>query len=226
MPTWLDAGPGQKLAEGDDVGVGAIVDPSPPGHEFLAEIAEMGDRTAERGEAEPQKDREDLGPGPGRAAGGRRRITLHGLGHRLPVQFVDEFPDLRPGDSQRVTPLARRPIVAARAPAGAFGPGFQVTLALEAMQHGVERSRPDPVAVLPQLLDHPVAEELAFRRMMQDVQANQPAEEFLMPCRRHAHAATVVEIRNRFSILRPGPWAGNSVPGGSRPLSCAAPPRS
>ena len=53
------------------------------------------------------------------------------------------------------------------------------------MQHRVERPWTDLVAVLAQLLEHPIAKELAFGGMVQNVQANKPAEEILMLCRNH-----------------------------------------
>jgi hypothetical protein len=41
--------PGQELAEPDQIGEALVVEPAPPVHELLAEIAEMRDRPAERG---------------------------------------------------------------------------------------------------------------------------------------------------------------------------------
>jgi hypothetical protein len=41
-------------AEGDKIGVSAVIEPMPPIHEFLAKVAEMGDGAAERGQAEAQ----------------------------------------------------------------------------------------------------------------------------------------------------------------------------
>jgi hypothetical protein len=59
MPSWLDAGPGRELAERDEIGEGGLVEPAKPGDEALAKIADMGDRPAEGGEAEPQELGED-----------------------------------------------------------------------------------------------------------------------------------------------------------------------
>src|SRR5262249_44306424 len=47
--------PGQERAERDQVGVALVVEPGPPAHELLAEIAEMGDRSAEGGQPEPKE---------------------------------------------------------------------------------------------------------------------------------------------------------------------------
>ena len=195
--------PGQELAEGDDVGIGTIGEPSPLGDELFPEIAEMGDRPAERGEAEAQEDRQHLGPGAGRAARGhacgRLRGSLCGLRHRLANQFLVKFAHFRPGDGKRIAALAGRAVVTARAAAHALGPGFEVALALQPMQHRIERSRADPVTVLAQLLEHPVAEELALDRMVQDMQADQAAQEVLML--RRFHATPVIGIRLRISIF-------------------------
>jgi NAD(P)-dependent dehydrogenase (short-subunit alcohol dehydrogenase family) len=53
-------GPGQKLAQRDDVGEGRLVEPFAPCDELAAVIAEMCDRAAERGQAEPQEDAQNL----------------------------------------------------------------------------------------------------------------------------------------------------------------------
>jgi hypothetical protein len=45
--------PRQELAKGDEIGVAAVVEPTPPDDELVAKIAEMRDRSAEGGEAEP-----------------------------------------------------------------------------------------------------------------------------------------------------------------------------
>ena len=50
-PTWLERRPGQELAKRDEVGEGGLGEPAAPRHERGAEIAEMGDRPAEGGEA-------------------------------------------------------------------------------------------------------------------------------------------------------------------------------
>ena len=56
---------GQELAERDDIGIGCLVEPAAARDELVAEIAEMRDRAAEGGQAEPQEDEED----PPRAVG-------------------------------------------------------------------------------------------------------------------------------------------------------------
>jgi hypothetical protein len=46
----------QELAQRDQIGVRALAEPAPVGDEFLAEITQMRDRAAERGQAQAQKD--------------------------------------------------------------------------------------------------------------------------------------------------------------------------
>ena len=51
--------PRQHLAERDEIGVGAVFDPAPACDEGLAEVADMGDRPAERGQPQQEKGHED-----------------------------------------------------------------------------------------------------------------------------------------------------------------------
>jgi hypothetical protein len=51
---------GKKLAERDQIGKGALVDPLAAHHQFIPVVAEMGDRTAERSQAQLQECREDF----------------------------------------------------------------------------------------------------------------------------------------------------------------------
>jgi hypothetical protein len=44
--------PRQELAQRDQIGEGGLVDPATPDHEFLSEIANVGDRTAKATYAE------------------------------------------------------------------------------------------------------------------------------------------------------------------------------
>ena len=66
--------PGQELAERDQVGVALVVEPAPPVHELLAEIAEMRDRSAEGGQPEPKERGQDFTP-----ASARTRIGGSGF---------------------------------------------------------------------------------------------------------------------------------------------------
>lgn len=52
---------GQKLAERDEVGVIGIADPAPALHELGVEISKMGNRAAERGQAQFEKGAGQLG---------------------------------------------------------------------------------------------------------------------------------------------------------------------
>ena len=53
-------GSGQELTERDQVGETVFADPMPAHHELAAEIAQMRDGPAERGQAQAQKDLEDV----------------------------------------------------------------------------------------------------------------------------------------------------------------------
>jgi hypothetical protein len=48
------------------------------------------------------------------------------------------------------------------------------------VQQWIERSRAQSIAVVCQLLDHPLAIQFPFGRMMKDMQANEAAEEIAM----------------------------------------------
>ena len=53
-------GPGQKLAQGDEIGIGLLVEPAAPRHEFIAKISQVRDRAAERRESQPEKYHQHL----------------------------------------------------------------------------------------------------------------------------------------------------------------------
>jgi hypothetical protein len=50
----------QELAQRDQIGVSTLAEPAPAGDELVAEIAEMRDRAAERGQAQAQEDQEQI----------------------------------------------------------------------------------------------------------------------------------------------------------------------
>ena len=60
MPSWLLAGPGSDLAERHEVGERGLVEPATALDVLPPEVAEVGDRAAERGQAEPERHPEDL----------------------------------------------------------------------------------------------------------------------------------------------------------------------
>ena len=69
---------GQKLTERHEIGIGAIVQPTPAHDELVAEIPEMGDWTAERRQPESQKSQQHLAPAAGRPdLRGRHRELAH-----------------------------------------------------------------------------------------------------------------------------------------------------
>lgn len=73
---------GKELAQRDQVGVGAVVHPASAFHDLGAEVAQVRDRSAEGGDAEPEEDAEHL---PGGASHGSRRCG-HGISHvRVPL---------------------------------------------------------------------------------------------------------------------------------------------
>ena len=84
-------GTGQELAEGDEVGESAIVEPSAPDDESLAEVAQMRDRPAEAGQAEPQEDAQDFERrrrATGRGCHGVTRASFKGaMGRRSALVF-------------------------------------------------------------------------------------------------------------------------------------------
>jgi hypothetical protein len=52
--------PRQELAQGDEIGIGALVEPAAPDHKLVTEVPEMGHRTAEGGQAQLEEGCEDL----------------------------------------------------------------------------------------------------------------------------------------------------------------------
>ena len=78
-------GAGERLGEGDDLGVGLGGAPAAAGDELGVEVAEVGDGTAEGEAAETQEGEEDLerGAGFGRWCGrGHRLGEVYGMGMR------------------------------------------------------------------------------------------------------------------------------------------------
>src|SRR4029453_9602719 len=70
---WLLAGAGgagQKLAEGDQIGIGRLVEPAPAQHVLAAEVAQVRHRPTKRGEAQPHRDGQDLEERPRGRCGG------------------------------------------------------------------------------------------------------------------------------------------------------------
>jgi hypothetical protein len=54
---------GQKLAQGDEIGIGLFVEPAAPRDELVAEISDMRDRSPEAGQAKLEKDEQNLDDG-------------------------------------------------------------------------------------------------------------------------------------------------------------------
>ena len=78
IPTWLEVGTGQHLAQRHEVRVPALVHPSPADHERLAEVADVGHRSSERGQSERQEGEEDGACRlPSGRASGREGVLFH-----------------------------------------------------------------------------------------------------------------------------------------------------
>jgi len=81
----------KKLTERDQVRIGRLVEPFAAFDEFIAEVSEVSDRTAKRGQAQLQKSRKDL------AGAARDRFSIHPdeLPYRISVlhRLAGEFPN-------------------------------------------------------------------------------------------------------------------------------------
>ncbi len=83
---------GQELAERDQIRIGLLVEPVPAGDEFVAEIADMGDRAPEATDAELEENQQHL----------ERRVCCAEMEGGAPGRGVSAsfkrglFPDLRP----------------------------------------------------------------------------------------------------------------------------------
>ena len=90
---------GQELAERHEVGIARLVDPAPAQHELVAEVAEMRDRAAERGQPELEEGAEHLArrAGRGRAVRcSRSTAVAHHLRRRI-IEWRQRDPLAAPG---------------------------------------------------------------------------------------------------------------------------------
>jgi len=78
------------LAEADDGGIALFVQPAPAHDKFIAEITDMGHRSAEAGETQPQENKKDRGGAHGLAAAitlwARRYISTLRMANRAAVK--------------------------------------------------------------------------------------------------------------------------------------------
>lgn len=116
---------------------------------------------------------------------------------QFPKQFADPF--FR--EDERLASFGRGAIESPRTPTDTLGPGFEIALALERVQHWIQGARADAVAVPCQLLNHPLPIELVFDSMMKDVQPDEPGEKVLMLALVDGQTAPYIGIRNREPIL-------------------------
>jgi hypothetical protein len=94
------------------------------------------------------------------------------------VKFVVQFIDLHSGLVQRLLAGSRDLIDPATVPSNIFEDRLQEAAAFQAMQKGVESSRPDPIPVMRQFLHHRNAEDGLLRRMYEYMNPYQSEKEF------------------------------------------------
>ena len=94
------------------------------------------------------------------------------------VKFVVQFIDLHSGLVQSLLAGSRDLIDPATVPSNIFEDRLQETAAFQAMQKGVESSRPDAIPVMRQFLHHRKAEDGLLRRMYEYMNPYQPEKEF------------------------------------------------
>ena len=79
-----------------------------------------------------------------------------------------------PRDHERFAAGGRDAVHATLAAAIERQPRSQVSIALHAVEDGIQRAGAHPVSVPGQLVDHRLTEDRTLRRVMQDVQADKP----------------------------------------------------
>jgi hypothetical protein len=94
------------------------------------------------------------------------------------VEFVVQFIDFHSGLVQRLLAGSRDLVDPATVPSNILEDRLQETAAFQAMQEGVESSRPDAIPVMRQFLHHRKAEDGLLRRMHEYMNPDQPEKEF------------------------------------------------
>src|SRR5450755_2139365 len=94
--------------------------------------------------------------------------------------FAKQFSCLHSRQFDRPAAETGCPIIFSRCPPLALDARNQVALLLQSVQQRIKRSRAQSIAVPGQLFDHPLAVQFCFGGMMQDMQANEAAEEIAM----------------------------------------------
>jgi hypothetical protein len=91
-----------------------------------------------------------------------------------------ELPDALLGQRQAFFALGRDRVELAHRAPFALLPRDKVAVPLHLVQHRVERSRRQAVAVMSQLVDHPLPINFLFGSMVQHMQANKPRQKVVV----------------------------------------------
>lgn len=97
-------------------------------------------------------------------------------------EFIRQFADLLLGFFKDLFPGTGAVIHLASASIYPAKAGTQQTALLHAMQKGVDRSRPDAIAVTTQFPDHPQAEDTFLAGMVQKMNTDQSRIKVFCPC--------------------------------------------
>ncbi len=95
-------------------------------------------------------------------------------------KFPQQNSDFLSGTAKGLSPGRRRTVDSASSPAGSKGLGLKEALLFQSVKHGIKRPRAEFVAVTLQLLDHGEAKNGLLTGVVQDMNADQPGEEFLI----------------------------------------------
>jgi hypothetical protein len=113
------------------------------------------------------------------------------------VKFVVQFIDFHPGPLQSLLAGSRDLIDPAAVPSNIFEDRLQETAAFQAMEKGVESSRPDAIPVMRQFLHHRKAEDWFLRRMYEYMNPYQPEEEFSLVTGHQTNIPRLPRIESR-----------------------------
>jgi len=56
-------------------------------------------------------------------------------------------------------------------------PRYQITLALNGVQHRIQRAGTEPVSVAAEFVDHPLPIDLVLRRVVENMEPDEPADQ-------------------------------------------------
>ncbi|EWG99920.1 hypothetical protein Q427_22190 [Halomonas sp. BC04] len=106
-------------------------------------------------------------------------IVLRGIGS-LVHGFTGKFQQLSPGHRQAFPAKVGSPVESAMGASLVSFAGGQVTLALHRVEHGIKCTGTQPIAMVRQFVDHPLAVYFMLRSVVQDVQPHQTGEQVMM----------------------------------------------